>query len=151
MRLRLLAPTAALASCSLAAQPAAAGGPPPPPTGQWTQVGSTPYPPIIAGTVWGGKMGPDGKLYVYGSFQNAGGDDTADNLAVYSPATRGVVPYRQQQHWRWRVGSIVCGVVGTTASCTRRAGSRAQAASLAPTTSPAGTARRGCAGAGRQR
>ncbi len=36
-------------------------------------------------------MGPDGRIYFYGRFEDAGGDPTADNLAVYDPVTGSVV------------------------------------------------------------
>ena len=35
--------------------------------------------------VWGAETGPDGRLYAFGAFTNAGGDPTADYLAVHDP------------------------------------------------------------------
>lgn len=37
--------------------------------------------------VWGAETGPDGRLYAFGAFTNAGGDSTADYLAVHDPVT----------------------------------------------------------------
>jgi trimeric autotransporter adhesin len=80
-----IALTAAALSLALAASSVAAATP-----GTWSPVGPavpTPFPTGVVG-VYGTKVGPDGNLYVFGQFQNAGGDPTADNLAVYDSATR---------------------------------------------------------------
>ena len=85
---------AALASGALAlllaASPVVAAAPASPATGTWSAIGKSLAPAFIVGGltyVWGSKVGPDGKLYAYGGFLNAGGDETADFLAVYDPAT----------------------------------------------------------------
>jgi hypothetical protein len=71
----------------MAISPVAAGTPA---TGHWARVGPA-SPPLIARSkldiVEGVKRGPDGRLYVYGGFRDAGGRATADYLAVYDPAT----------------------------------------------------------------
>ena len=61
-----------------------------PPTGQWSRVGpAVPklFPTPSSNEILGAEFGPDGRLYVFGSFSNASGDPTADNLAVYDPGT----------------------------------------------------------------
>lgn len=94
MRLRLsstaIAATAAIAiaSSSLAVAPA---------TGSWARIGPegpSLFDMVSAGTfgsVQGSKFGPDGRLYIFGSFKDAGGDPTADNIAAYDPVTDSVV------------------------------------------------------------
>ncbi|MFN8629701.1 MAG: fibronectin type III domain-containing protein [Chloroflexota bacterium] len=87
MRIRLLAPAVALLGLLLAVGPVSAAGPA---TGHWGAVGSTIYPPLIltgSNVVLGSKFGPDGRLYVFGRFHDAAGDETADNLVVFDPAT----------------------------------------------------------------
>lgn len=84
MRRPALALPAALLALVLGASPAAAVTP-----GSWTPVGPA-TPPIFPGAVSqvrGSVVGPDGRLYMYGDFDNVGGDPTADNLAVYDPVT----------------------------------------------------------------
>lgn len=73
----------ATACALLAASPVSAA----PSANQWAAVPSIYGDPISAGLIWSVKTGPDGRLYMYGSFANAGGDPTADNLAVYDPVT----------------------------------------------------------------
>jgi hypothetical protein len=91
MRVRSLvsAATAAILLAALAV-PVSATAPATPATGHWSPIGPT-TPALISetylGQVEGGSTGPDGKFYFYGMFFNAGGDPTADFLAVYDPAT----------------------------------------------------------------
>jgi hypothetical protein len=94
MRLRLSSAAVAAASAVIIAGSSLAAAPA---TGQWAPLGPT-YPrlfdtvtPGALDSVQGSKVGPDGRLYFYGSFENAGGDPTADNIAVYDPATNSVV------------------------------------------------------------
>ncbi len=60
-----------------------------PAVNQWAALpapgGGSPFGP--GAVVWGAETGPDGRLYAFGAFTNAGGDPTADYLAVYDPAT----------------------------------------------------------------
>ncbi|MEI7743086.1 MAG: fibronectin type III domain-containing protein [Chloroflexota bacterium] len=87
MRLRVLVPAVGLALLLSASATAAT-----PSTGQWARIG-----PAVPATFepggfhdpWNSKVGPDGRLYVFGTFTNAGGDPTADYLAVFDPATGG--------------------------------------------------------------
>ena len=74
-----------LLSAVLAATPVSAA----PPTGSWAAIPSI-YPSFSAakGVPLGVVAGPDGRMYAYGPFTDAGGDPTADYLAVYDPATR---------------------------------------------------------------
>ena len=59
-----------------------------PATGAWAALGTAaPLQDSLFTAVLGMKPGPDGNLYAYGWFTNAGGDPTADYLAVYEPAT----------------------------------------------------------------
>ena len=79
-------------SVLLATAPATGTVPVSPAPGQWAAVGSAATPliaPAAAGTsyVWGTKTGPDGRLYAYGVFEDAGGDPTADSIAVLDPVT----------------------------------------------------------------
>ena len=88
MRFRLLAPTAGLLVALLLAAPAMAVAPATPATGHWVSVGPTVYPVFRGGdSVLGTRIGPDGRLYVFGGFTDAAGDPTADNIVVYDPAT----------------------------------------------------------------
>jgi hypothetical protein len=91
MRLRATsAALAAAASIVLAGSALGAG----PATGQWAPIGPpvpTLFDPAQFDSVQGSRLGPDGRLYIYGSFENAGGDPTADNLAAYDFTTNSVV------------------------------------------------------------
>ena len=89
MRFRLLSPLAASVALLLLVGPAAAVAPATPATGHWGSVGPMAYP-VFRGSdsIVGSKVGPDGKLYVFGSFADAAGDPTADNLISYDPATK---------------------------------------------------------------
>ena len=94
MRLRSVAAATLLAAVTTTAS-VAATPPASPAVNTWSTVGpATPVgflPGNVGVGIWNSKIGPDGRLYVYGSFVNAGGDETADNLAVYDPATQGWV------------------------------------------------------------
>ena len=74
-----------LAGAALASPATAVTGPAP---GTLAQLGPR-YPVLMTidkGTsVQGVVPAPDGKLYLYGLFDNAGGDPTADGVAVYDP------------------------------------------------------------------
>ena len=87
MRHRSLTPVAAALALLLLVPTVTASAPA---SGQWAAI-STAAPaafgPGRLTRVKGSKIGPDGQLYVYGTFDNAGGDPTADNLAVYNPVT----------------------------------------------------------------
>ena len=87
MRRPRLAPPLAigLLAAVLAATPVSAA----PPTGGWAALPSI-YPSFTAakGVPLGVAAGPDGRMYAFGLFIDAGGDPTADYLAVYDPATR---------------------------------------------------------------
>ncbi len=93
MRTLLRAPlTAAALAAVLTTSSIAATPPATPAVNTWSAVGPATPVGFQAGNVsgiWNSKIGPDGRLYVYGLFVNAGGDETADNLAVYDPATQG--------------------------------------------------------------
>ena len=57
--------------------------------GHWGSVGSGTPPLFPAGSfpwVVGSSIGPDGRFYAYGGFSDAGGDPTADGVAVFDPA-----------------------------------------------------------------
>lgn len=91
MRLRVLVPAVGLALL-LAASATAVTPIATPPTGQWARIGPAmpaTFEPGGFHDPWNSKMGPDGRLYIFGSFTNAGGDPTADYLAVFDPATGG--------------------------------------------------------------
>ena len=80
---RMLA--SALAALMLAASPVSAAGPA---TGTWAAMGTAaPMQNPFFEAVLGMKTGPDGNVYAFGWFVNAGGDPTADYLAVYEPAS----------------------------------------------------------------
>lgn len=83
---RLLRPAAsAVLVLGLAASPLVAA----PAANQWAAVpASGGGDPVLPGRlVWGAETGPDGRLYAFGAFTNAGGDPTADYLAVRNPVT----------------------------------------------------------------
>lgn len=83
--------TTSLAAIGLALTIAASAAAASPATGTWgaltTSSGPALWGPGQPGIVHGVHKGPDGKLYIFGNFQNAGGDPTADHLAVFNPAT----------------------------------------------------------------
>ncbi len=94
MRTLLRAPlTAAALAAVLATSSLAATPPATPAVNTWSAVGPATPAMFKAGNVgqgvWDSRIGPDGRLYVFGDFINAGGDETADYLAVYDPATQG--------------------------------------------------------------
>ena len=72
----------------LAVSPATAATPT---TGDWAPLttSSAPFHPAFFEDALGMERGPDGLIYVSGWFVDAGGDPTADYLAVYDPATEG--------------------------------------------------------------
>ncbi len=92
MRSRRLAPIGALGLIlALAAGTVTASAPA---TGTWSAVGpAVPamFGPSRLGIINGSRVGPDGKVYIFGSFGDAAGDPTADELAVWDPATNVVV------------------------------------------------------------
>ena len=95
MRTLLRAPlTAAVLAAVLTTSSIAATPPATPAVNTWSAVGPSTPAMLKAGNadgIWNSKIGPDGRLYVFGAFVNVGGDETADYLAVYDPATQGWV------------------------------------------------------------
>ena len=83
--------TTSLAAIGLALTIAASAAAASPATGTWgaltTSSGPALWGPGQPGFVYGVHKGPDGKLYIFGNFETAGGDPTADHLAVFNPAT----------------------------------------------------------------
>ncbi|MEI7742796.1 MAG: fibronectin type III domain-containing protein [Chloroflexota bacterium] len=79
---------AAVLAVLLAVSPATAATPA---TGDWAPLttSSAPLRSSLFEDVLGMERGPDGLIYVCGWFLDAGGDPTADYLAVYDPATEG--------------------------------------------------------------
>ncbi len=88
MRLNRFTPATAVGlALLLAAAPVTANSPA---VGQWAPLltsGPALFGPSALTNANGTRVGPDGKVYIFGAFSNAGGDPTADNLAVWDPAT----------------------------------------------------------------
>ena len=81
---------AALLALLLAVSPVAAASPFTPTTGHWVSIDGS-VTGSLSGTsvwIWDTRIGPDGKLYAVGRFDNASGNATADNLAFYDTATK---------------------------------------------------------------
>ena len=91
MRLRAALPAiASVFVFLLAASPVAGAGPFTPATGHWASVSGTAANALKGGDdwVWNTRIGPDGKLYAFGGFNNASGHATADNLAVWDTTSK---------------------------------------------------------------